>query len=367
MKAAVKSYFGIDLKDIDPAQAAIIAGAAQVALELRPRAQRHRALHDHVVEEGADCPKSQLVVPADHARSSSVATRSSTSSRRVGRRCRASEYSAAQFTVAKREDVVLGSQSTARWIAPHFVWAVRDELADKLCGVDVPSCDALDLGGLRVTTTLDAKLQKTAEKWVSAAAIVPNRKDMTAAAKALGFKKVEPWMTNLKSKDLHNSALVAVDYETGELVAYVGSADYYAASTKPEFQPQYDVVGKGYRQPGSAFKPFNYAVGIDDGTITAGTMLDGRRHRLRGRLHPERRRPARARPGPRPERPPVLAEHPVGQDDGPQQARPRLREGAGIRDAVPGRPDGRAGARPRRPGGPPGRPRVGLRHARQRR
>ena len=98
-------------------------------------------------------------------------------------------------------------------------------------------------------------------------------KDPTAAAKALGFKKLEPWMANLKNKDLRNSALVAVDYETGELVAYVGSANYYATSTKPEFQPQYDVVGKGYRQPGSAFKPFNYAVGIDDRTITAGTML----------------------------------------------------------------------------------------------
>jgi hypothetical protein len=72
-----------------------------------------------------------------------------------------------------------------------------------------------------VTTTLDATLQKTAEKWVRAAAIVPNRKDMTATAKALGFKKVEPWMANLKNKDLHNSALVAVDYETGELVAVV--------------------------------------------------------------------------------------------------------------------------------------------------
>ena len=115
-----------------------------------------------------------------------------------------------------------------RWIAPHFVWAVRDELADKLCGVGVPSCDALDLGGLRVTTTLDVGLQKIAEKWVAAAAIVPNKKDMTAAAKALGFKKLQPWMANLKSKDLHNSALVAVDYQTGELVAYVGSADYYA-------------------------------------------------------------------------------------------------------------------------------------------
>ena len=142
------------------------------------------------------------------------------------------QFSAAEFTAAKGEDVVLSNQTTPRWIAPHFVWAVRDELADKLCGEDVPSCDALDLGGLRVTTTLDAGLQKIAEKWVRAAAIVPNRKDMNAAAKALGFKKAEPWMTDLKSKDLHNGALVAVDYETGELVAYVGSADYYAASTQ---------------------------------------------------------------------------------------------------------------------------------------
>ena len=65
------------------------------------------------------------------------------------------------------------------------------------------------------------------------------------------------WRT-CATKDLHNGALVALDYQTGELVAYVGSANYYASSTKPEFQPQFDVVGKGFRQPGSAFKPFNY-------------------------------------------------------------------------------------------------------------
>ncbi len=44
-------------------------------------------------------------------------------------------------------------------------------------------------------------------------------------------------------------------------------------SSQPALQPQYDVVGQGYRQPGSAFKPFNYAVGINDMAITAGTML----------------------------------------------------------------------------------------------
>ncbi|MFL5677336.1 MAG: transglycosylase domain-containing protein [Chloroflexota bacterium] len=271
VKAAAKSYFGIDLSKIDPAQAAIIAG-------LPKSPSNYDLVRNHIercttpVEEGADCPKPQLVVPSS---APIVQRRDQILDLLAAGRTPMSgdEYSPAEFTVAKQEDVGLGSQSSARWIAPHFVWAVRDELAEKLCGEGVPSCDELDLGGLRVTTTLDATLQKTAEKWVRAAAIVPNRKDMTAAAKALGFKKVEPWMANLKSKDLHNSALVAVDYQTGELVAYVGSADYYASSTKPEFQPQYDVVGKGYRQPGSAFKPFNYAVGIDDKTITAGTML----------------------------------------------------------------------------------------------
>ena len=51
------------------------------------------------------------------------------------------------------------------------------------------------------------------------------------------------------------------------------SADYYSTKHNKRFQPKYDVVGNGYRQPGSAFKPFNYAIGIDSGKLTAGTVL----------------------------------------------------------------------------------------------
>src|SRR4029453_8201491 len=81
------------------------------------------------------------------------------------------------------------------------------------------------------------------------------------------------WVRNLRGKDVHNGALVALDYQTGQLVAYVGSADYYAKTVTPQFQPQFDVVGNGFRQPGSAFKPFNYLTGIDDRKLTAATML----------------------------------------------------------------------------------------------
>ncbi len=272
MKAAVDSYFGIDISKIDPAQAAIIAGLPKSPSNYDLVRNAQRGVHDDR-RRGRPVPDDAARRPARPRPSSSAATRSSTCWQvAAGRRCRATSTRPAQFEAAKNEDVVLSSQTTQNWIAPHFVWAVRDELTNKLCG-DADTCDAMQRGGLRVITTLDVGLQKIAEKWVKAAAIVPHAKNPTAAAKALGFKKLEPWMANLKNKDLRNSALVALDYQTGELVAYVGSADYYATSTKPEFQPQYDVIGKGYRQPGSAFKPFNYVTAIDDKKITAGTML----------------------------------------------------------------------------------------------
>jgi Membrane carboxypeptidase/penicillin-binding protein len=270
VKSAVESYFGIALKDITPAQAAIIAAL--------PKSPSNYDLVRNAIEscttvvaEGDPCPKSELVVPAD---ATVVARRNTILGLLADGRTPMSgnTYSPAELQAAANDPVLLANQAVPLWIAPHFVWAVLDELAVKLCGEGVPTCDQLAQGGLRVTTTLDLKLQKIAEKWVKAAAIVPHAKDPKAAAKALGLA-YQPWMANLRNKKLRNGALVAQDYQTGEIVAYVGSADYYSRTSRPEFQPQYDVAGKGYRQPGSAFKPFNYAIAINDRTITAGTML----------------------------------------------------------------------------------------------
>ena len=79
---------------------------------------------------------------------------------------------------------------------------------------------------------------------------------------------------SLTTLQVNNGAMVALDYQTGEVIAYVGSAGYYLSElTSPQFQPQFDVVGNGWRQPGSAFKPFNYVTGIDDRTMTAASMF----------------------------------------------------------------------------------------------
>jgi membrane peptidoglycan carboxypeptidase len=273
VKAAARSYFGKELKDLTPGEAAILA-----ALPKSPSnydlVRNANEQCDVTPPEGDECPaaKSHLIVPADTVvlqRRDQILKLLADDDRTP---MSGSQYSDAELLADVGKDQALAPQTEPRWKAPHFVWKVRDELTVKLCGEDNTTCDLLEQGGLRVTTTVDLGLQKIAEKWVKAATIVPRRGNPAAAAKALGLK-YEPWMKNLENKNVGNGALVAVDYETGELIAYVGSAEYYASQSRPDFQPQYDVVGKGFRQPGSAFKPFNYVVGLDDGTLTAGDMF----------------------------------------------------------------------------------------------
>ncbi|MEP6808201.1 MAG: penicillin-binding transpeptidase domain-containing protein, partial [Chloroflexota bacterium] len=76
----------------------------------------------------------------------------------------------------------------------------------------------------------------------------------------------------LQKRNINNDALVTLNYRTGAVLAYVGSASYYGEAT-PAHQPAYDVVGQAYRQSGSAFKPITYATGFERGTITPATMF----------------------------------------------------------------------------------------------
>jgi membrane peptidoglycan carboxypeptidase len=271
VKAAALSYFGVeDLSELTVAQAAILAAL--------PKSPSNYDLVRNAIEEctepaneEGECGETRLVVPADTTvvqRRNQILELMANGDRtpRSG-----DQYTRQDFLDAIEEPVVLVPQTTARWKAPHFIWRVRDELASKLCGED-STCPPLDQGGLRVTTTIDSRIQGIAEKWVKSATIVPRQDDIEAAAERLDLPYGE-WMRNLADKRLRNGAIVAVDYQTGEVIAYVGSADYYATNSTSRFQPKYDVAGEGYRQPGSAFKPFNYAIGIDSKAMTAGTVL----------------------------------------------------------------------------------------------
>jgi len=114
--------------------------------------------------------------------------------------------------------------------APHFVFAVLDELETRY------GREFLETRGLSIRTTLDWELQKEAEQSVMD-----------------GVKRNRVY-------DAENAALVAVDVSTGDVVAMVGSRDYFDATIDGKVN-----VTLRPRQPGSAFKPFAYARAFEEG------------------------------------------------------------------------------------------------------
>lgn len=121
--------------------------------------------------------------------------------------------------------------------APHFVLYVKEKLIEKY------GEKAVEQDGLKVTTTLDLDLQ-----------------DYAQASVASEIAKIE--------KPLHvsNGAAVVTKPGTGEILAMIGSRDY--------FDEEHDGnvnVTLAHRQPGSSIKPINFAAGLGKGIVTAAT------------------------------------------------------------------------------------------------
>ncbi|MDO8496605.1 MAG: transglycosylase domain-containing protein [bacterium] len=124
--------------------------------------------------------------------------------------------------------------------APHFVIMVKEYLVSKY------GEGAVENNGLKVTTTLDADLQKFAEESV------------------LKYSKI-----NKEKYKANNAALVALNPKTGGIITLVGSSDYFDIAGEGNFN-----VVTAKRQPGSAFKPFAYAVALKKGYPDATILFD---------------------------------------------------------------------------------------------
>src|SRR5204863_6355107 len=120
--------------------------------------------------------------------------------------------------------------------------------------------------------------RRIAERSISAAAVIAplSRRSATRLGREIGLSgSARPWAAHPRGRGTHNGALVAIDYRTGDVLAYVGSAGYYRDSLKSRlFEPKFDVAGDGFRQPGSAFKPIVYATAFDRKVLTPGSLLD---------------------------------------------------------------------------------------------
>lgn len=121
--------------------------------------------------------------------------------------------------------------------APHFVMYVKEYLVNKY------GEQAVEQGGLKVYTTLDWDKQQAAEKAVT-----------EGAAKNLANKAT-------------NAALVASDPRTGQVLAMVGSKNYFDKTIDGQVN-----VALAERQPGSSFKPYVYLTAFTKG-YTPETLL----------------------------------------------------------------------------------------------
>ncbi len=217
---ASRAYFNKDLKDITPAEAALIAGLIQAPSFLSPYRHPERALE-----------RRNLVLDA------MVETHALTK---------------ADAEKAKATALKLAPPNVEASDAPYFVDLVRDTLISKM------DEHQLNEQSYRIYTTLDPELQKAA-----------------AQAVELGIKLVDDQVTKLRSKRVKvgknkfetqvqpgpqaQVALVAMDPHTGEVLALVGGRNY-------GFSQLNHAVAR--RPTGSIFKPFVYAAAMN-------TALDG--------------------------------------------------------------------------------------------
>ncbi|RLC75014.1 MAG: penicillin-binding protein, partial [Chloroflexi bacterium] len=206
IEAAAETYFGKHAAELTLAEAALLAGLPQAPARYDPFVNFQAA-------KARQADVLRLMVEAGY-------------------------ITPQQAQQAYQEELHLASPKVGMK-APHFVMYVR-QLLEQRYGTDV-----LYRGGLRVYTTLDLHLQEIAER--------------------VAREQIE----RLKDKHVTNAALVAIRPQTGEILAMLGSVDFY----NEEIDGQVNVA-LALRQPGSAIKPITYLAAFEKGWTPATLIWD---------------------------------------------------------------------------------------------
>jgi membrane peptidoglycan carboxypeptidase len=209
--AATKTYFGAgkDPKDLSIGQAAFLAGLINAPFYYDPQTHYDRAKARQLyVLNGMVARHDITQQQADEAAAENI-------------------QAELKFDMSYRQSR-----------APHFVDYVLSKLEQQYGSA------AVQQGGFNVYTTLDLDLQAQADK------------------------AVKDGVHQLRYGGVNNGMLLAVKPDTGEILAWVGSADYY----NTDIGGQYDVI-LSPRQPGSSFKPYDVAAALHDHKATLATVL----------------------------------------------------------------------------------------------
>ena len=224
-EAASQTYFGKSVQDLSLPEAATLAALIQAPSRLSPYGEH----------------KNELLIRKNYVFERMVSEGFLTEE---------------QLENAEKEELKFIEEPT-EIKAPYFTLWVKQQIEDKY------GEDFLRKNGLKIYTSLDWEIQKTAEEVLRE-----------------GIEKN-------KNYNAYNGGLVAINPKNGEILAMtVGTGDYYAPSY-PEnctagvdclFDPKFNVaIGTKEspgRQPGSAFKPFIYAAAFNKGYNASTTVTD---------------------------------------------------------------------------------------------
>ncbi len=207
IQTAAQTYFGKDAKDLTLAESSLLAGLPQSPTRYSPF--------------GAN---PDLAISRQHD---------------VLRRMVEDKYITEEEAETAKSEKLVFVKKNITINAPHFALMVRDRLVQKY------GEDTVNLGGLRVTTTLDLELQQYIEASLSAE------------------------MKKIAKLKISNGAAIVTKPNTGEIISLVGSKDYFDDSIDGQVN-----IATALRQPGSSIKPINYAVGLLRGWPASLTYLD---------------------------------------------------------------------------------------------
>lgn len=124
--------------------------------------------------------------------------------------------------------------------APHFVFWVKEILSEKY------GEEMVEGGGLKITTTLDVKMQEKVQQIVT---------EEIDKSEKLGIT---------------NGAALVLDPTNGQVLAMVGSRGYFSDKTDGKF----NVVTQAERQPGSSIKPVTYLMALRKGMSPSTMIVD---------------------------------------------------------------------------------------------
>ncbi len=206
IEAASQSFFGKPAKDLTLGEATILAAIPQRPTYFSPYGNN----------------KDQLIIRQRYVLDSMV---------KLG-------YITKEQGEAAKQEKIIFKPLNESILAPHFVMYIKDILSEKY------GEEFINQQGLKITTSLDLNKQKIAEEAV--------KQGIEANSAKYGFT---------------NASLVSLDPKTGQVLAMVGSADYFNDAIDGQVN-----VSLRPRQPGSSFKPIVYAASFIKG-YTPNTVL----------------------------------------------------------------------------------------------